>query len=308
MDASALPLAWRDALGRRRHHFSFDSEETLRLLHDEDPRVRCDRFGSVCWFYWYGSAPPDPEDLAHVERFTVEAGSTSWRMRQMRDRGRDPKALREWGNSPEEWIAAEGGLRYIFRGDHGLSPGLFLDQRPNRRWLQTQVRDRRVLNLFSYTGGFGLNAMSGGAQEIVNIDTSRPTLDWSQANFELNGLAGPGVEFWKAEARYFLRGCKNRGRAFDLVVCDPPSFSRSREGTFKIERDLGETLRAIDQVLVPDGLIFVATNFEKWNQDDFATQVQSALPGYALLALPPPDPDFASTRDTLMKALCLAKP
>ena len=303
-----FPPSWHHALARRRAHFDISADTTVRLLHDEDLRVRCDRFGAVSWFYWYGPTPPSELDCVQMAAFADAAGSPHWKARLMRNRGRNPTALREWGGTAiDRWTAAEEDLRYIFRTDHGLSPGLFLDQRANRRWIRTQARDRRVLNLFSYTGGFSLNSALGGAAEVVNVDTSRPTLDWAQANFALNGLPTAHCEFWKADARYFLRGCRNRGRVFDLVVCDPPSFSRSREGTFKIERDLGNVLQAIDPILAPQGRILIATNFETWNESDLAQVARKALPGFGSLDLPLPDSDLPADQP-LMKALALAKP
>ena len=306
--SDTLPPAWQEALAQRQRYFSIDPTTTLRLLHAEDPRVRCDRFGELCWFYWYGSTPPTEADLVDMQHFARAAGSAHWIARLMRDRGKDPQAVQAWGATAiDQWTASENGLDYIFRSDHGLSPGLFLDQRHNRRWVRAQARDKRVLNLFSYTGGFSLNAALGGAREVVSVDTSRPTLNWSEANFKLNGLEVEHCEFWKAEARNFLRGCKKRGRYFDLVICDPPSFSRSRDGAFKIERDLSEVLRAIDAVLAPVGQLLLATNFEKWNTADLSQLVRTTLPDYTPTALPPPDPDFATSAEPLMKALALVK-
>jgi 23S rRNA (cytosine1962-C5)-methyltransferase len=307
--SNALPPAWQAALASRKQHFTINSHSTLRLLHDEDPRVRCDRFGALCWFYWYGSALPTSADLAHMEDFSAAAGSSYWLARLMRDRGQAPQALSGWGSTEiKRWTAREGDLEYIFRDDHGLSPGLFLDQRQNRRWVRRQAKSKRVLNLFSYTGGFSLNAALGQAQEVVSVDTSRPTLNWSEANFELNGLNTGNCEFWKAEARNFLRGCNKRDRAFDLVICDPPSFSRSRDGAFKIERDLEDVLQGIDQILAPQGQVLLSTNFEKWKAEGFTRRTQRALPGYIKMELPQPDPDFTTDGEPLMKALALAKP
>lgn len=307
--SGAFPPAWRTALAYRRQHFDISPTTTLRLLHDEDPRVRCDRFGVLCWFYWYRSALPTSADLNHMASFAAAVDSPHWLTRLMRDRGQDPQAIRAWGSTTmERWTATEDDLNYILRSDHGLSPGLFLDQRQNRRWIRRQARDKRVLNLFSYTGGFSLNAALGKARQVVSVDTSRPTLDWSTANFELNGLDPHKSEFWKADTRNFLRGCKKRDRVFDLVICDPPSFSRSRDGAFKIERDLGEVLTAIDQILAPAGQILLATNFEKWNAIEFKQIAQTTLPSYTPVELPAADPDFITSGEALMKSLALAKP
>ena len=92
------------------------------------------------------------------------------------------------------------------------------------------------------------------------------------------------------------------------MICDPPSFSRSRDGAFKIERDLEEVLQGIDQILAPQGQILLSTNFEKWKAEGFTRRAQSALPDYIKMELPQPDPDFTTDGEPLMKALALAKP
>ncbi len=272
-----------------------------------------------------------------MSAFAALADCPHWKAQLMLDRGRDPQTRQQWGSDEAdglaEWIGVEEGLRYYFRSAQGLSPGLFLDQRANRRWLRTQAYNKRVLNLFSYTGGFSLNAAAAEATEVVSVDLSRAFIDWSQANFALNGLNntdsdgtngldssknGDAVdeahstnaqyEFWATDVRYFLRGCAKRRRQFDLIVCDPPSFARSREGTFRIERDLGSLLAQIETVLAPDGTLFFSTNYEKWDKTDVHRYVRQTLPkdGFAEIETPPIDADCAdAASNQRLKALAL---
>lgn len=228
----------------------------------------------------------------------------------MQQRGRDPHSRQQvHSNIPDEWTAEEENLQYYFRRRQGLSPGLFLDQRANRRWLRAQSIRRSVLNLFSYTGGFSLNAALGGAHEVVSVDLSRSFLDWSRANFTLNGMDLENHEFWPADARYFLRGCAKRGRRFDLVVCDPPSFGRSANGVFRIEKDLSPLLEQIDSVLEEDGLLFLSVNYEGWDQRTFTQRVQYTLKQtrYQIVELPPTDLDVRSTVAHSLKVIALRK-
>ena len=210
---------------------------------------------------------------------------------------------------PDEWTAKEEGLQYYFRRRQGLSPGLFLDQRANRRWLRDQSANRSVLNLFSYTGGFSLNAALGGAHQTVSVDLSRSFLDWSRANFTLNGIDTENHEFWPADARYFLRGCAKRGRRFDLIICDPPSFGRSSNGVFRIEKDLPLLLRGIDSALEQNGLVFLSNNYEGWDQNTFAQRVREALPPerYRPVELPDADFDVQPTASHSLKVIALRK-
>ena len=304
-----IPEHWQQALDMRRAHFSIAEWDSLRLLHSEDVHIRCDRLGPVCWFYCYRL--PTSEHIAAMADFAAAADSPHWCAQRMQDRGRDPHL--RWQHSsgaPEQWTASEGDLRYSFRRAQGLSPGLFLDQRANRRWLRAQSAGCRVLNLFSYTGGFSLNAARGGASQVVSVDLSRTFLDWSRTNFALNGIEADAHEFWATDARYFLRGCAKRGRRFDIVVCDPPSFARASQGVFSLKKDLADLLRQIDEVLEPGGLVLLSTNYEKWDQRTFVERVHQVLREghYEPVGLPELDIDVA-TDDVShrLKALALRK-
>lgn len=310
---------WLAGLDRRQRLFGpaadHSPDRALRLLHTEDPRVRCDLFGALCWFYWFADQPPAARDLERAASLSELAGASHWTVHWMRNRGQDPQARRRWSSGgPEEWEVEEHGLRYVLSQDRGLSPGLFLDQRQNRRWVLENAAGRRVLNLFAYTGGFGLCATRGGAVEVANVDVGKRALGWARQNFERNGLLGDGVEFRPVDARLFLEGCRKRGRTFDLIVCDPPSFGRSREGVWKIDRDLAGLVQAAVQVLAPGGDLLVSANYERWDQRCLESAVRDAVRGaqpagrdLALVALPPPDCDFELPGEPpVLKALRLS--
>ena len=299
--------SWLVELDRRRRLFSIDDGTTVRLVHDGD--VRCDLFGSVCWFYWYRNRPPEQDDLDRVARFAAVVGASQWKVQVMGDRGGDPQARRQYGSDElGGWTAQEHELQYRFKAGQGLSPGLFLDQRQNRLWLKENTAGRKVLNLFSYTAGFSLCAAIGGAVEVVSVDTSKSTLEWAKENFALNGLAGEQFEFWTTEARFFLRGCENRDRRFDVIVCDPPSFSRSQNGVFRIEDDLPGLVKQILAVLEPGGAALISTNFEGWSQVQLEKVVAQAAGASRTERTPLPDWDLELPgTEPIMKSLVLRK-
>lgn len=123
---------------------------------------------------------------------------------------------------PAEVEIRESGLRFIVDPAEGQKTGFFLDQRENRRMAGELARGAGVLNLFAYSGGFGVYAAAGGAAQVTNVDISERAVELSRRNHELNGSEAEHVV---ADAFTFVR---QERRTFDLVICDPPAFARSR--------------------------------------------------------------------------------
>jgi 23S rRNA (cytosine1962-C5)-methyltransferase len=108
----------------------------------------------------------------------------------------------------------------------GRRQARFLDQRENRRRVRALAADKpRVLNLFSYAGGFSLAAALGGAREVTSVDSAARAHASAQRSFKKNGLSLEGHRFVTADAFVFLESAKKRGERFDLVISDPPSFA-----------------------------------------------------------------------------------
>lgn len=134
-----------------------------------------------------------------------------------------------------EWIGEgepvatilESALRFVVDPAAGQKTGFFLDQRENRRIARALARDGRVLNLFSYSGAFGVYAAAGGAASVVNVDISQRAIELARTNHGLNG-ASSNASFIVADAFQYVRERAAGGDQFDLVVCDPPAFARSR--------------------------------------------------------------------------------
>jgi 23S rRNA (cytosine1962-C5)-methyltransferase len=129
---------------------------------------------------------------------------------------------------PRDLIVEEHGLRFVANLHEGQKTGLFLDQRENRRFVESIAAGKRVLNLFGYTGGFSLYAVRGGATEAVTVDVAAGALDSARENFRLNGLSADAHEFAAVDAFEYLRAARERKERFGVVICDPPSFARSR--------------------------------------------------------------------------------
>jgi len=128
------------------------------------------------------------------------------------------------GDETPSTTILENGLRFRVDPAQGQKTGFFLDQRDNRALVRDCAGGRRVLNLFSYTGAFGVYAGAGGAAAIDNVDVSAPAIEGARENHRLNGQVD-NIRFIVADAFSYVRSCTDR---YDLIVCDPPAFAKSR--------------------------------------------------------------------------------
>lgn len=308
--------------------------ETRREIHSaislDGTDLRCDRLGEVTHFHWYGNPLKSnsvfkPDDLARIKRLADIMKCNDWYIQHRSNRGaapggksQDEETALSRPELPLRWTASEEELNFQFRRDSGLSTGLFLDQRANRRWVLRQ-KNRRVLNLFCYTGGFSVAAAKAGSEQVVSVDLSKSFLEWTKENFKLNHLnpEHPGYEFRAMDSRDYLKWAGKKGLTFDLVICDPPSFSRSDNGVFRIEAELESLLKACADVTASDGRILFATNYEGWSHYDFIQRVNAFAQSYSRTAkktitaerTPSPDWDFEMPREPRrMKSVFLKFP
>lgn len=215
--------------------------------------------------------------------------------------------------APESFWIRENGLRFEMSFAEGYSVGLFLDQRDNRRRLITNwvgpefpvraqgMAGAEVLNLFAYTCGFSVAAGAAGAR-TTSLDLSKKYLEWGRRNFAGNQLDPATQDFIYGDALEWLRRLAKKGRRFDVVLVDPPTFSQSRErGVFRIERDLPALVEAACRVAAPRGVLFFSTNAARLEPELFMEQVAAGV-GAAQRTIErqlfvPQSPDFPTCRD-----------
>lgn len=165
----------------------------------------------------------------------------------------------------------ESGLAFEVNLSDYLDTGLFLDHRVTRSLVRAEAAGKRMLNLFCYTGSFSVYAAAGGAKETVSVDLSNTYLEWARTNLARNGFTDAGSHLTvRDDAREFLRHHARRGQPpFDLVVVDPPTFSRSArsENPFDNERDHVDLLRLLAATLTPKATVFFSTNFRRFHLD-----------------------------------------
>jgi 23S rRNA (cytosine1962-C5)-methyltransferase len=158
-----------------------------------------------------------------------------------------------------ETIATEHFLKYAIDFDAGYSVGFFIDQRENRRYIRL-TPPRRLLNCFAYTCSFSVAAASVDA-ETVNVDLSRKSLERGRRNFALNSLSTAGHKFIADDVMTVLPRMARKGEKFDVIILDPPTFSRShRNSTFHVESDFEQLLATALDLIDRGGRILLSTN------------------------------------------------
>jgi 23S rRNA (cytosine1962-C5)-methyltransferase len=156
------------------------------------------------------------------------------------------------GAPPARAAVVENGLRFAVDAAEGQKTGFFLDQRDNRALLRTLAAGLRVLNLFSYSGAFGVYAAAGGARAVTNVDVSAGAMELARQNHELNGSAAVAT-FEVADAFNYLRGAGRQ--QWDLVVCDPPAFARSRHEVERAARGYKDVNLHALRLIEPGGFL-----------------------------------------------------
>jgi len=156
---------------------------------------------------------------------------------------------------PEHVRIHEAGLHYKVDIRHGHKTGFYLDQRDNRIQLAALCNETEVLNAFSYTGGFGLRALQGGARRVVNIDSSEQALKILDDNVALNGLDAGRVDNLHEDVFTCLRRLDRDDRDFDIIVLDPPKFVDSKAGLMRASRGYKDINRLAFRLLRPGGYL-----------------------------------------------------
>jgi len=247
----------------------------LRLFSGENeglPGVTVDRYGDFVVVQWLSAgALPWQDELYEAINSTVSPRGIydQKRVRSLGGQAAPEPAVKVAGDeAPLEIVVEEEGCRFGVDVTAPLGVGFFPDMRIGRDAVARRAAERRVLNLFSYTGAFSVRAAKAGATEVVAVDTSAKAHARARRNYELSGLDAGKVELITADAMKTLERFADRKRAFDLVVCDPPTFSHGQGKPFSATSDLGQLAGAAASVLTPGGFLAFATNAAKMSSAD----------------------------------------
>ena len=159
------------------------------------------------------------------------------------------------GNPPDNLVIHENELRYKVSLSTGHKTGYYLDQRTNRRYIQALAHGRDVLDCFSYTGSFSLNALKGGAKSVVAVDVSSGALELAQENLSLNQLPPDRVKWLEADVFQQMRKFRDQDMKFDMVILDPPKFAPTASLVQKASRGYKDINLLAFKLLRPGGIL-----------------------------------------------------
>jgi 23S rRNA (cytosine1962-C5)-methyltransferase len=294
-DTPGLPELLELALARR-EPLAGDPQTTIyRLINgqaDGLTGLTVDCYGDALVASVYDNRPspqgagPRPLDPALVQRLAGMTGAAAVyvKYRQRQASRVEEEALPVLvpseplaGRALGEYPAYEEGLAYLVRPGEGWNAGIFPDMREMRARVRAWSSGKRVLNCFAYTCGFGLAAVAGGAERVVNLDVSRPILERGQANYRANGFAPDVHDFLYGDAFDWLERLGRRQDRFDLVILDPPGFARTKTRIFSAARDWGKLAGMAAQVTAPGGLLVACCNVAELSWRSFRDRVVAGL-------------------------------
>ncbi len=241
------------------------ASDAVRLIHGEAdglPGLIVDRYGDTL-VAQFTSAGVERWKGAIADALLAATGLT-------RLYERSDAQAREWEGLPVQtgWLRGAGDTALTLR-EHdwqltldvaeGHKTGYYLDQRDSRRRFADAVRQfgvGSVLNCFSYTGGFSVAALAGGAREVISVDSSGPALARAQAHVTLNGFDASRHQAWDADVNATLRRCLAEGRRFDAIVLDPPKFAPTAAHAERAARAYKDINRLAFMLLNEGGLLY----------------------------------------------------
>ena len=257
----------------RRLLFDGEVTDSYRLISsagDGFPGLVVDRFGGALLVQRFETNTVVPMEIeAMADRYAIYS-------QDMAGFARSKPAL--WkGDSIDSLRATEHGLRFVIRMDQGFSPGIFLDQRENRRRLRSIAAGRSVLNCFAYTCAFSVAAAAGGGK-TTSVDLSKAYLDWGRENFRANHLNPDQHDFIYGDVFDWLKRFARRGRQWDIVLLDPPTFGTTKKGkTFRAAKDYFELVQLAVKLVRQGGTLFGSTNLRSSSAEQFVTGIERAV-------------------------------
>lgn len=182
--------------------------------------------------------------------FSRESDNAKWKMR---------------AEMPKEWVISFADLNFVVKPTAFKHTGIFPEQEPNWSWIKEKVqsagRPIRVLNLFAYTGGATLAALSAGA-EVTHVDSSKSAITWAKRNAEESKLADKKVRFIEEDARKFVIREIKRGNKYDAIIMDPPAFGHGANNeVWKIEEDFLALVDSCEKILSDNPLFFLINGY-----------------------------------------------
>ncbi|MBX7100725.1 MAG: class I SAM-dependent rRNA methyltransferase [Myxococcaceae bacterium] len=275
----------RECWERRQSMLDLSDTDAYRLIHGEGdglPGVVVDLYAGWAVLKLY-SAGLTPARAMIVEALKSQVpGLKGVVGRDEVPRDDEPEEGRGQGRmlfgpeAPRPIAIRERGARFLVDVYEGQKTGFFLDQRENRYLVRRLGRGREVLNCFSFSGGFSVNAALGGATKVLSVDQDEDAIALARENFEANGLEPAKHDFMAADVFKVLGSLAKQGQKFDLVLLDPPAFAKSQKAVEAAIDGYASLNRQALELVRPGGLLVTASCSARVTHEQFLNAVKEA--------------------------------
>lgn len=194
-------------------------------------------------------------------------------------------------SSSKTIILEEYGNRFLVNLSDYLDTGLFLDHRETRKWIASQSRGKILLNTFAYSGSFSIYAANAGALKTCSVDISKVYCEWIKENLALNKQPPESNWVYKMDTLEFFQYAKKKKLMFDIIIIDPPTFSKNKTKSFSVQKDHPRLINGALEVLSASGFILFSNNYREFRMKD-----NDLLPCIVTEKLDTIPPDFSGTQ------------
>lgn len=250
------------AFNARRALIDPQTTDAMRLVHGESdglPGLVVDRYGDTLVMQCLSSGPERWRQTLADLLLDLSGAKSLYERSDVDVRQLEALELRtglQRGSEPPESIKIhENGLHFWVDVRQGHKTGHYLDQRTNRARVRELAAGRQVLDCFSYTGGFAVNALSGGAEAVLSVDSSASALALGRENLLLNQLPVERADWLEGDVFQVLRALRDQGRSFDMIILDPPKFAATAAHAQRAARGYKDINLLAFKLLRPGGLL-----------------------------------------------------
>nr|WP_217440395.1 MULTISPECIES: class I SAM-dependent rRNA methyltransferase [unclassified Myxococcus] len=286
VDAGFITRRVRRSLAERQSLLDLTDTDSYRLIHGEGdglPGVVVDLYAgwAVMKLYSAGLTPYRPLIVEALKAGIPGLKGIVGRDEVARDdveedEGRGSGRMLYGQDAPEQIAIRERGVTFMVDVWRGQKTGFFLDQRENRHLIRRLAKGRDVLNCFSFSGGFSVNAALGGANTVFSVDIDPEAIALARENFTRNGLPAEKHDFLAADVFTVIQSFKDEGRTFDMIILDPPAFAKSQRAVQAALDGYASLNRQALSLLRPGGLLATASCSARVSPDDFMSAVREA--------------------------------
>lgn len=271
------------AISRRNHLLMDDSTNAYRVFNGEGDGIgglTIDYYDGYYLVQWYSKGMYKfRDDVINTLKKRKPIKGIFQKKRFGEDGGYIESSDFILGDYPE-WplVVKQDGMKYTVHLDDGAMTGIFLDQRHVRHQLKTKyAKGKSVLNTFSYTGAFGVAAALGGAEMTTNVDLAKRSIEKTKEMYMANDIDLENHQIIVEDVFKYFKKAARAEKSWDVVVLDPPSFSRSKNFTFSAEKDYGKLIQDVLPLVNDKGIMIASTNSAKMDMEKFRKQISAGF-------------------------------